>query len=219
MRPLEGLAADATYTLRAQITDDGRQRRWQFASKPFKAADLKDGRIAFTAKWKPEKLWDIAHARNMYHGQPLAAAAPAARRWTRPCPVRFGFREFWIDGRDFYLNGTRIFLSSRAAGQRPGRRGVGHLRRRQGEPAAPEEPSASTWSTRTTTAASRGRTSASRKSCGPPTTWACSSRSRSRTSASTTGRPPTPTRRTATPATRSSTCAWPATIRRSSSTP
>ena len=27
-------------------------------------------------------------------------------------PVRFGFRELWIDGRDFYLNGTRIFLSA-----------------------------------------------------------------------------------------------------------
>ena len=25
---------------------------------------------------------------------------------------RFGFREFWIEGRDFYLNGTRIFLSA-----------------------------------------------------------------------------------------------------------
>src|SRR5262249_57536832 len=28
------------------------------------------------------------------------------------CPVRFGFREFWIDGRDFFLNGTRIYLSA-----------------------------------------------------------------------------------------------------------
>jgi hypothetical protein len=27
-------------------------------------------------------------------------------------PSRFGFREFWIDGRDFYLNGSRIFLSA-----------------------------------------------------------------------------------------------------------
>ena len=26
--------------------------------------------------------------------------------------VRFGFREFWIDGRDFFLNGSRIFLSA-----------------------------------------------------------------------------------------------------------
>ena len=24
--------------------------------------------------------------------------------------MRFGFREFWIDGRDFYLNGKRIHL-------------------------------------------------------------------------------------------------------------
>ena len=27
-------------------------------------------------------------------------------------PQRFGFREFWIDGRDFYLNGSRIYLSA-----------------------------------------------------------------------------------------------------------
>ncbi|HLK61201.1 MAG TPA: hypothetical protein VKU00_31860, partial [Chthonomonadaceae bacterium] len=26
-------------------------------------------------------------------------------------PVRFGFREFWIEGRDFYLNGSRIYLA------------------------------------------------------------------------------------------------------------
>jgi hypothetical protein len=26
--------------------------------------------------------------------------------------VPFSYREFWIDGRDFYLNGSRIFLSS-----------------------------------------------------------------------------------------------------------
>ena len=43
----------------------------------------------------------------------------ACRCWTAggkvldtALPVRFGFREFWIDGRDFYLNGTRIFLSA-----------------------------------------------------------------------------------------------------------
>ncbi|MBI2478112.1 MAG: hypothetical protein HYV60_05535, partial [Planctomycetia bacterium] len=27
-------------------------------------------------------------------------------------PEPFGFREFWIDGKDFYLNGSRIFLSA-----------------------------------------------------------------------------------------------------------
>ena len=35
--------------------------------------------------------------------------------------MRFGFREFWIDGRDFYLNGTPHLPLGAAAGQRPGR--------------------------------------------------------------------------------------------------
>ena len=35
-----------------------------------------------------------------------------ASSWMPTIPVRFGFREFWIDGRDFYLNGTRIYLSA-----------------------------------------------------------------------------------------------------------
>jgi beta-galactosidase/beta-glucuronidase len=30
----------------------------------------------------------------------------------RTVPKRFGFRELWIEGRDFFLNGTRIFLSA-----------------------------------------------------------------------------------------------------------
>ena len=67
--------------------------------------------FAVTEKWKPEKLWDIHTPQNVYEaavflldaeGEVLDAAHP----------VRFGFREFWIDGRDFYLNGSRIFLSA-----------------------------------------------------------------------------------------------------------
>ena len=44
----------------------------------------------------------------------LAAAAPTAadgRELDIAYPVRFGFRQLWIDGRDFYLNGSRIWLS------------------------------------------------------------------------------------------------------------
>jgi len=37
-----------------------------------------------------------------------AAGQVLDRGWAVP----FGFREFWIDGRDFYLNGIRIFLSA-----------------------------------------------------------------------------------------------------------
>jgi hypothetical protein len=107
---LEGLAVDVPHTLRVRIEEGGRVVR-EFTSQPFKAADLKAGRVAVTEKWKPEKLWDIhtpqntlvAHVSLMGAGGKLLDAA---------YPVRFGFREFWIDGRDFYLNGSRIYLSA-----------------------------------------------------------------------------------------------------------
>jgi len=107
---LDGLAADAHYALRAEITDNGRGIE-TFTSKPFTAGDLRSGRFAFTEKWKPDKLWDINTPQNQYElslslldadGQVLDAAEPS----------RFGFRELWIDGRDFHLNGTRIYLSA-----------------------------------------------------------------------------------------------------------
>ena len=52
--------------------------------------------------------------------------------------MRFGFREFWIDGRDFYLNGTRIFLSALPLDNAQVERRGGQLRGGQGEPAAAE---------------------------------------------------------------------------------
>jgi len=107
---LQGLAADKTYALRAHVTAGGRTVK-EFACKPFKGGDLKDGRIAFTEKWKPENLWDLHTPQNMYEIQ-VSLAAGAGKALDTALPVRFGFREFWIDGRDFYLNGARLFLSA-----------------------------------------------------------------------------------------------------------
>jgi len=107
---LQGLAAGAPYSLRAQVTDNGRSVG-QFTSKPFKGVDLKDGRIAFAEKWRPDKLWDIHTPQNVYRVQ-VSLLDAAGNVLDIACPVRFGFREFWIDGRDFFLNGTRIFLSA-----------------------------------------------------------------------------------------------------------
>jgi len=107
---LAGLAADAPYVLRARIIESGRPVG-EFASKPFKGGDLKDGRIAFTEKWKAEKLWDIHTPQNVYHVN-LSLLEAGGQVLDTVCPVRFGFREFWIDGRDFFLNGTRLFLSA-----------------------------------------------------------------------------------------------------------
>ncbi len=104
------LMQEAEYTLRARIMDKGRSVR-EFTSKAFKGGDLKDGRIAFTEKWKPGKLWDIHTPQNMFNLQ-LSLLGAGGKLLDTGHVVRFGFREFWIDGRDFFLNGTRIFLSS-----------------------------------------------------------------------------------------------------------
>ncbi len=88
---LQGLAADEQYSLRAEVADHGR-RVQEFTGKPFTADDLKDGRIAFTASWKPEKLWDTHTPQNMYQvslslldsaGNALDAAVPVAVRLPR----------------------------------------------------------------------------------------------------------------------------------------
>jgi beta-galactosidase len=105
---LEGLAADMSYALRARIRDQGR-RVAEFTSKVFQRASLREGRIAFTERWKPEKLWDTHTPRNMYQLD-LALVDGSGQVLDAALPERFGFREFWIDGRDFYLNGSRIFL-------------------------------------------------------------------------------------------------------------
>ena len=107
---LDDLAGNAQCALRAVITDNGRKLQ-EFTSKPFGAADLKDGRFAFVETWHPDKLWDTITPENMYEVS-LSLLDAAGKVLDASPPVRFGFREFWIDGRDFYLNGTRIFLNA-----------------------------------------------------------------------------------------------------------
>src|SRR5438128_1810798 len=107
---VQGLAADLPYTLRAEIRE-GSQAVRAFTSKAFKAGDLREGRISLTEKWMPEKLWDLHTPQNMFHAHVWLADA-GGKLLDAYHPVRFGFREFWIDGRDFFLNGTRIFLSA-----------------------------------------------------------------------------------------------------------
>jgi hypothetical protein len=107
---LEGLTADAQYVLRAQVTDGG-SGVVGFTSAPFKESDLKAGRTAFAASWKPERLWDINTPQNVYNVT-ISLLGEGGEVLDVALPERFGFREFWIDGKDFYLNGTRIYLSA-----------------------------------------------------------------------------------------------------------
>lgn len=110
-----GLAddSDKAFRLHAKVTD-GDQTVREFRSGLFRARDLEAGRIRFTEAWKPGRLWDIHTPGNVYTvSVSLEGDSGQADRAVLDTffPVRFGFRELWIDGRDFYLNGTRIFLS------------------------------------------------------------------------------------------------------------
>jgi hypothetical protein len=107
---VEGLTADGRYVLRARIVKDGRSIK-EFTSEAFRQSDLKEGRIGSTHEWMPDKLWDIHTPQNKYDLEVSlldAGNGVLDMSWV----VSFGFREFWIEGRDFYLNGTRIFLSA-----------------------------------------------------------------------------------------------------------
>lgn len=107
---LDALAGDEGYTLRAQIFDKER-KVVEFTSEPFGRENLVDGRFAFSEKWKPDKMWDIHTPENMYELR-LSLLGSDGEVLDSALPIRFGFRELWIEGRDFYLNGTRIYLSA-----------------------------------------------------------------------------------------------------------
>ncbi len=107
---LQELAAEGRYALRAVISEKGKKVA-EFTAKPFTAATLKSSRICVTEKWRPDKLWDIHTPQNQYEAA-VSLLGSDAHVLDAALPVRFGFREFWIKGRDFYLNGSRIFLSA-----------------------------------------------------------------------------------------------------------
>lgn len=109
---MNGLASGPAHRLRVDITDAGNPIK-TFASQPFREKDLSAGVFTITHEWLPEKLWDIHTPQNMYTIKVTlldAGGQTVDAFW----PERFGFRELWIRGRDFYLNGKRIYLSAAA---------------------------------------------------------------------------------------------------------
>lgn len=107
---LRGLRAPDRYALRAQVREKGRAVA-EWTSRPFAGDSLRDGAISFTQDWRPEKLWDIHTPGNQYQ-LTLWLLDSTGKVLDEAHPETFAFREFWIEGRDFYLNGTRIFLSA-----------------------------------------------------------------------------------------------------------
>jgi len=95
--------------LQARITDAGKPVA-EFSSPLLGVRNLTNDTASFAASWKPPRLWDIHTPTNQYAAE-ISLHDATGRLLDVSTPVRFGFREFWIAGRDFYLNGTRLYLS------------------------------------------------------------------------------------------------------------
>lgn len=104
-----GIASAGTgkRTLAAEILDAGKPVK-AFTSAPFDPATLRDGRIEFSEPWPDAKRWDT-DAPHLYEAIVTLKDA-SGKALDQLLPIRFGFREFTIAGRDFLLNGTRIHL-------------------------------------------------------------------------------------------------------------
>ncbi|MCK4282722.1 MAG: hypothetical protein KAX44_00270, partial [Candidatus Brocadiae bacterium] len=129
---LTDLEPGKDYRLRALVKQNGQVVK-QLETGPFQAAALKNGRYTFAGPWKPDDLWDMHTPQNMQTLE-LSLLDANGELLDAYRPVRFGFREFWIDGRDFRLNGTRIFcfaLPLENARTTSHGRGRGLLRRRR----------------------------------------------------------------------------------------
>jgi hypothetical protein len=106
---IQGLAREKSYQLRARIRDQETLAA-EFFGPRFTAADVTQDRMGFVSSWMPAKLWDLHTPTNQYDLE-LSLVEAGGDVVDIAYPVRFGFREFWIQGKDFYLNGTRLYLS------------------------------------------------------------------------------------------------------------
>ena len=97
------------YRLEAELFDaDGRAVK-RFLSTPFRSTGKPGFRHSFGGAWQNPKLWDIDTPGNLYTAK-VRLLDDKGGLLDEFLPQEFGFREFCIDGRDFYLNGRKIHL-------------------------------------------------------------------------------------------------------------
>ena len=115
---LENIHPDTRYMLRFSFRTENSATKVMLYNA-FHGRDVKNGSISTTMNdVHLNNLWDVHSPQNMYE------VVVSLTEWVPPemldepvisydtaFPVRFGFREFWIEGRDLYLNGSRIWLS------------------------------------------------------------------------------------------------------------
>ena len=94
--------------LEAEIRKNGSSVK-HFSSEPM-TVPAAGGPLRFSAPWSDAELWDPEHPQNVYEATVTLKNAANGRLLSQSLPISFGFREFWIDGRDFRLNGHKVHL-------------------------------------------------------------------------------------------------------------
>ena len=120
---LENLQEDVEYELQIDLYDSPCHNGLPVSSylHCFEKKDIVNGRFSMKEKdsiFAQRGYWDIHTPMNMYEVVVMLSETihlsdekMASRLDDETLPIRFGFRELWIDGRDLYLNGSRIWLS------------------------------------------------------------------------------------------------------------
>lgn len=98
----------APATLRAEARIAGGDAPDAFVSPDVTLAPGEEKTISFGGRWENPRLWspDTPHLYTAH----FQLKSSSGTLIDEPEPVRFGFREFELRGRDYYLNGSRIHL-------------------------------------------------------------------------------------------------------------
>ncbi len=106
-------ALPGRYRLKAGVLENGECVK-EFQSEVFELQGRK-ARKSFGGSWDTPKLWDTHHPEHLYRAE-VSLERADGKGVDMLFPEEFGFREFWVDGRDFYLNGSVIHLRNMGIG-------------------------------------------------------------------------------------------------------
>jgi len=105
---LIGMKEEKKYAIEAVILDKEGTRKKQFTRDSFDISKTNNGWIESVFRWDNPDMWDIDSPQNIYR------AVLTLKENDHPTdvtlPETFGFREFWIDGQNYILNGKVIHL-------------------------------------------------------------------------------------------------------------
>lgn len=103
----EGLKQPGNFTVEGVVLD-GTKELFRTARIALRPTDDGACKTSIVSTWTPEKLWDIHTPTNQLNA--VVVLRSDTKVVDESLPHRFGFREFTIRGKDFYLNQSRIYL-------------------------------------------------------------------------------------------------------------